>query len=86
MKIYYDAEVDALYVQFRSLEPGTAQARPLSDRIIADYDAEGRLVGLEILDASELLDEERGRLTLEIAPALAVQASERTGGGLKFQR
>ncbi|MBC7227238.1 MAG: DUF2283 domain-containing protein [Thermoflexales bacterium] len=76
MRIYYDAEVDALYVQFRSLEPGTAQARPLSDQIIADYDPEGRLVGLEILDASELLGEERGRLMLEIAPALVVRVPE----------
>lgn len=77
MRIYYDAEVDALYVQFRFLEPGTVQARPLSDQIIADYDAEGRLVGLEILDAGELLGEERGRLMLEIAPAMVMQVSEK---------
>jgi hypothetical protein len=31
MKIYYDAEVDALYLEFRQLEPGTAEPRPLSD-------------------------------------------------------
>ncbi|MCX8067859.1 MAG: DUF2283 domain-containing protein [Anaerolineae bacterium] len=77
MKIYYDAEVDALYVQFRFPEPGTVQARPLSEQIIADYDTEGRLVGLEILDVSELLGEERGRLMLEIAPALVVPESVR---------
>lgn len=76
MRIYYDAEVDALYVQFRFLEPGTVQARPLSDQIIADYDAEGRLVGLEILDAGELLGEERGRFMLEVAPALVVRVPE----------
>jgi len=70
MKIYYDAEVDALYLQFRIVGPGAAQAKPLGDQIIADYDAEGRLIGLEILDASELLGEERGRLMLEITPAL----------------
>ncbi|MGB9775909.1 MAG: DUF2283 domain-containing protein [Anaerolineae bacterium] len=79
MRIYYDAEVDALYVQFRSLEPGMAQARPLSDQIIADYDPEGRLVGLEILDVSELLGEERGRLMLEIAPALVSRVPESAG-------
>lgn len=78
MKIYYDAEVDALYLQFRTLEPGTAQARPLSEQIIADYDPEGRLVGLEVLDAGELLGEERGRLLLEIMPALVAHTPEST--------
>ncbi len=52
MKIYYDAEVDVLYFEFRSLEPGTAEARPLSDSVIADYGPDGYLAGLEILDAS----------------------------------
>ena len=78
MKIYYDAEVDALDLQFRTLEPGTAQACPLSEQIIADYDSEGRWVGLEVLDASELLGEERGRLLLEIMPALVTRAPEST--------
>ena len=68
MKIYYDAEVDALYLEFRPLEPATAVARPLSDDIIADYGPDGRLAGLEILDASHVLGQE-GRIVLEIAPA-----------------
>lgn len=71
MKIYYDAEVDALYIEFRSLEPGTAEARPLSDDIIADYDPDGRLAGLEVLDASHVLGQVEGRIVFEIAPALA---------------
>jgi len=56
MRIYYDAEVDALYLEFRPLEPGTAEARPISDDIIADYGPDGRLAGLEILDASQVLE------------------------------
>ena len=71
MKIYYDAEVNALYLEFRQLEPGTAEARPLSDDIIADYGPDGRLAGLEILDASQVLGEVEGRIVLEIAPSLA---------------
>jgi hypothetical protein len=35
MKIYYDAEVDALYIEFHPLADGTAEARPLSDELIA---------------------------------------------------
>lgn len=70
MRIYYDAEVDALYLEFRSLEPGTAEARPLSNDIIADYGPDGRLAGLEILDASQVLGQVEGRIVFEIAPAL----------------
>ena len=71
MKIYYDAEVDALYLEFRQLEPGTAEARPLSDDIVADYGPDGLLAGLEILDASQVLGQTEGRIVFEIAPALA---------------
>ena len=48
MRITYDAEVDALYIQF--LE-ATVTAEHLAEGIAADYDAEGRLAGIEILDA-----------------------------------
>lgn len=48
MRITYDSEVDALYIQF--LET-TVTTEHLAEGIAADYDAEGRLAGLEILDA-----------------------------------
>ena len=48
MKITYDAEVDALYIQF--LET-TVTTEHLAEGLAADYDAEGRLAGIEILDA-----------------------------------
>jgi uncharacterized protein YuzE len=47
MKITYDPEVDALYIRF--LET-TVTAEHLAEGIAADYDAEGRLAGIEILD------------------------------------
>jgi len=49
MKITYDKEVDALYIQFRD---ATAHTHHLADGIAADYDADGRLSGLELLDAA----------------------------------
>lgn len=70
MKIYYDTEVDALYIKFQQLTDGTAEARSLSDELIANYGPDGRLAGLEILDASQVLDQEAGRLVFEIVPAL----------------
>ncbi len=48
MRITYDAEVDALYIQF--LE-ATVTTEHLAEGIAADYDAEGKLAGIEILDA-----------------------------------
>jgi uncharacterized protein YuzE len=71
MKIHYDAEVNALYIEFHPLADGTAEARPLSDELIANYGPDGRLAGLEILDASQVLGQSEGRLVFEIAPALA---------------
>ncbi len=48
MKISYDSEVDVLYIQF--LET-TVSTQALAEGIAADYDQEGRLAGIEILDA-----------------------------------
>ncbi len=48
MKITYAPEVDVLYIQF--LET-TVTTEHLAEGIVADYDAEGRLAGIEILDA-----------------------------------
>lgn len=50
MKISYDPEVDALSIVFRDT---TVTTRPLVDGITAEYDAEGRLAGLEVLDAKK---------------------------------
>ncbi len=48
MRVTYDPEVDALYIRF--LET-TVTTKHLAEGIAADYDAEGRLAGIEILDA-----------------------------------
>ena len=64
MRITYDAEVDALYIQF--LET-TVTTKQLAEGIAADYDAAGRLAGLEILDASKRFGDPQvlRRVTLE---------------------
>jgi uncharacterized protein YuzE len=48
MTITYDSEADALY--FRFLDT-TVTTKHLAEGIAADYDAEGHLAGIEILDA-----------------------------------
>lgn len=50
MKITYDPQVDALSIVFREGSVSTAE---LAEGIAAEYDAQGRLAGIEILDASE---------------------------------
>ena len=55
MKISYDAEVDALAITFRET---TVTTRDLGDCIAAEYDAQGRLAGIEILDAVKRVGDE----------------------------
>ncbi len=72
MKILYDPTVDALYLKLRELEPGTAETRKLTDDILADYGPDGKLAGLEILDASQVLSEgELHSMVHEVYPAKA---------------
>ncbi len=53
MRIEYDAEPDALYVQFKEVRPNDNV--DLVEGMTIDLGEEGRLVGLEILDAAERL-------------------------------
>jgi uncharacterized protein YuzE len=48
MKITYDSEVDALSITFRET---TVSSEQIAEGIAVDYDSEGRLAGIEILDA-----------------------------------
>lgn len=52
MRITYDPEVDALYIRFRE---ATVTTKHIGEGLAADYDAEGQLAGIEILDAAKRL-------------------------------
>jgi uncharacterized protein YuzE len=52
MRITYDRDVDALYFRFRD---ATVTTKHLGGGIAADYDSDGRLAGIEILDATRQL-------------------------------
>jgi uncharacterized protein YuzE len=73
MKITYDPKVDAVYLEFHTLAPGQAQARQLTEEIIANYGPDGQLAGLEILDASLVLrsSSEKRQVIFEVAPLVA---------------
>ncbi len=54
MKITYDPEVDVLYIQFLDT---TVTTKHVDEGIAVDYDAEGRIAGIEILDALKRLQD-----------------------------
>jgi len=56
MKMLYDKQVDALYIQFRQITDGSATTKDLSDSVSINYDNEGKIAGIEILDASKFMD------------------------------
>ena len=68
MKIYYDAEVDALYIEFKQLKAGTAENRDLSEEIIANYGPDGKIAGLEVLNASIVVGDVLRKVVIEVTP------------------
>lgn len=68
MKIQYDVEVDALYIEFKQLDPGTAENRELSEDIIANYGPDGTLAGLEVLNASIVIGDALKKVIVEVSP------------------
>jgi uncharacterized protein YuzE len=50
MKVKYDKEVDVLYVSFS--DETIFESDEEKDGVILDYSANGRVVGIEILNAS----------------------------------
>lgn len=54
MKVYYDDEVDALYLKLGEEAPeGVIE---ISDGVNLDTTSEDKIVGIEILDASKKID------------------------------
>ncbi len=54
MKVYYDDEVDALYLKLGEETPeGVIE---ISEGVNLDTTSEGKLVGIEILEASRKID------------------------------
>lgn len=53
MRSRYDAETDALYVRFA--EAAVVESEEVRPGFVLDFDADGRIVAVEILDASEHL-------------------------------
>jgi len=55
MRIEYDPTRDLLYIWFGAVGTKAAQTVTVSPGVHADFDAGGKLIGLEILEATEVL-------------------------------
>jgi len=55
MRIEYDPTRDLLYIWFGVVGTKAAQTVTVSPGVHADFDAGGKLIGLEVLEATEIL-------------------------------
>ena len=63
MKIEYDQHADAMYIRLRV---GTVvESEEIRPGVVFDYDAEGKVLGIEMLDVSERTDNPR-ELAMEL--------------------
>lgn len=71
MRITYDPQVDALYIRF--LET-TVTTKHLAEGLAADYDAQGQLAGIEILDAVKRLGGDKTTLRKVVLEEIGLAA------------
>ncbi|MEX0787096.1 MAG: DUF2283 domain-containing protein [Dehalococcoidia bacterium] len=68
MKIQYDPQADALYIELR--DTAIAESDEVTQGFIVDYDAAGQPVAIEILDASQVLGSREMRVELAVAESM----------------
>jgi len=74
MRVRYDEEADALYIRLR--EGQYEESDEIREGFILDYDADGRIIGIEILEAStQLAPMDLGTVNFEINRQLAKPGS-----------
>jgi len=64
MRLEYDPEVDAAYLRLRNA--AVASTEEIAPGVMMDLAADGRPVGFEVLDASEVLDGRPQGVTFEL--------------------
>ena len=70
MKVEYDPERDLVYVWFGTPGAQAARTETVAPGVHADFDAHGRLIGLEVLEASAVL-EHKVQFEVVLTPAPA---------------
>jgi uncharacterized protein YuzE len=54
MKIEYDKQADAIYIQIQEKE--VASSREIEEGVVIDFDEQNKVVGFEVLQASKKFD------------------------------
>ncbi|MDP2895544.1 MAG: DUF2283 domain-containing protein [bacterium] len=72
MKFHYYPETDSLYIDLA--ERVAADSEEVAPGVVLDFDAEGRLVGIDIDQASKIVD--LSRLEAEALPLGALSISK----------
>jgi uncharacterized protein YuzE len=55
MKIDYDAERDLLYIWFAEAETKALETVTIKPGVFADFDRDGKLIGIEVVGAAEVI-------------------------------
>jgi uncharacterized protein YuzE len=55
MKIEYDSDRDLLYIWFAEEEKKSFETVTIRPGVFADFDKDGKFIGLEVIDASEVV-------------------------------
>jgi uncharacterized protein YuzE len=69
MKIEYDSEADALYIQLRKAKPDHVVDIPGVKWVSVDVDKDGRPTGIEMLFASGYIDGDLKQYDPDLKPA-----------------
>ena len=63
MKIEYDQQADAMYIRLRAGD--VAESEEVRPGVVLDFDAQGQVLGIEMLDVSKRTDNPR-ELSMEL--------------------
>jgi len=76
MRIEYDPERDLLYISFASPGLKSAETVTVAPGVHADFGRDGKLLGIEVIDASEILGREIEFKLPQITPLESRKAQE----------
>ena len=72
MKMEYDPTRDLLYIYFGREDRKAARTITIAPGVMADFDKDGKLIGIEVLDASKVLEHKVG-FEVKLTPAVATR-------------
>lgn len=72
MKFKYYPETDSLYIDLA--ERPSAESREIAPGVVLDFDADGRLVGIDVDHASQVVD--LSRLQADALPVQSIELAQ----------